>query len=297
MRQRRRSAFTLIELLVVIAIIAILAGLLMAGVQKAREAAARISCVNNLKQIGLALHTYHDSNGNLPPGFKATAASGATAPGWGWAAHLLPFLEQENLIRPASSRGFVTPAIDDAAATSIITTPVRLFTCPSDGGSGVFAVSGTTVQAATNSYAACAGTLEVDEPTNNGIFYRNSRTRLTAITDGTSNTIAVGERAALFVRGPWAGAVSGGQATITPGAPVTSTASEPAEALTLAHTGSHTLNDLDSDPDDFYSPHPNVGMFLFGDGSVRPIRIGLSGTVLQALSTRSGGESISPDDY
>src|SRR5207253_2269578 len=124
-----RRGFTLIELLVVIAIIALLIGLLLPSVQKVREAANRTACANNLKQIGLALHNYHDARGAFPPGYAYVAPQPGqplpplshgptiTTPGWGWAAWLLPFLEQDNLARQINYDLWVENLANAAART------------------------------------------------------------------------------------------------------------------------------------------------------------------------------------
>lgn len=297
-----RKGFTLIELLVVIAIVALLIGLLLPAVQKVRESANRMSCQNNLKQIGLAMHNYHDTLGSFPSGYLCRVQPDPiqTSPGWGWASLVLPYVEQENLGRAIQFR----LPVEDAANLTARTTPLRLFTCPSDRSTGVFRIldedGRPLAEAATNSYAACfgaGGEIGEDPDGGNGLFFRNSRIRFADVTDGSSNTIAVGERAAAFTQAAWAGAVSGGTTRITPRAPVFSTAVEEAPTQTLAHTGSHTLNDPYADPDDFFSPHAGVGMFLFGDGSVRPVRAGVELPVLKALSTRAGQEIVDPTAY
>src|SRR3954464_2427097 len=121
-RRLRCSAFTLIELLVVIAIIAVLIALLVPAVQKVRESAARLQCTNNLKQIGLALHSYHDRMKALPPGYaSAVAADGSDlGPGWGWAAHLLPDLEQGPLFAQINFKADIGAAANATPRAAVL---------------------------------------------------------------------------------------------------------------------------------------------------------------------------------
>jgi type II secretory pathway pseudopilin PulG len=288
-----------VELLVVLAVIGILLGLLLTAVQRVREASARTQCSTNLKQIGLALHNYHDTLGSFPSGSLCQPTSDPlqTTPGWGWAALLLPFLEQADLFQQID---FHLP-IEAPAHASARTTILKVFVCPSDRFTGVYAVLDINglrlVDAATNSYAASFGTLEIDlfPDGGNGMFFRNSHVHFGDVADGTSYTLAVGERPALFTQTPWAGAVNGGTARITSGAPTTSNGVEGAPVLPLAHTGSHTLSAPNADPDDFFTPHIGLGQMLFTDGSVRSVPIDLDLAILQAISTRAGGEVVSGD--
>src|SRR5437868_3103902 len=138
---RPRPGFTLIELLVVIAIIAILIGLLVPAVQKVREAAARMQCTNNLKQIGLALHGYHDSNKALPPGYCDSAPwpNQDAGPGWGWASFILPNLEQSALGRQCDCNQNV--GSNAAPIPAVRSTVLPIFVCPSDKRIDTFTVT------------------------------------------------------------------------------------------------------------------------------------------------------------
>ncbi len=300
---RRRPGFTLVELLVVIAIIAILIGLLLPAVQKVREAAARVQCTNNLHQIAVALHGYAGDMGWYPSGYVGVVSPDPndTTPGWGWGTFLLPYLEQENLYRQIN---FAVP-VGDPSGAGVCTTVLKTYVCPSDRSTGVFTVYGQDnaplAQAATNSYAANSGVgadLDAELDQANGLFSRNSRIRFTDITDGTSNTIAVGERGAFFAQSPWAGAVHRGTVRPTPGAPTNNPETvEEAPVQVLVHVSIHTINDPNTDPEDFFTPHTGVALFAFADGSVQPVQANVALGVLQALATRNGGEVVAPGDF
>jgi prepilin-type N-terminal cleavage/methylation domain-containing protein len=303
----RRWGFTLVEVLVVIAILAVLMGLMLPAVQRVRETANQSNCRNNLRNIGIALHSYHDARGSLPPAYRfdedyhpAQYSRFSTYPGWGWGTHILPFLEQQSLAEQIQW----DKAIEDPEMTAIRLTVLKTFVCPSDSGAGTFTVyhqfGGTICDAATNSYAGCHGYNEFigEKPFfGSGIFFRNSRIRLNEIRDGTSTTLAVGERAAMFCQVPWAGAISVGTVRTNPDSPGFVAAVEEAPLMTTARTSDIPLNDYYSLPYDFYSPHPLVGMFLFADGSVRALRFTISLDVWAAIATRAGGETISESDF
>ena len=315
-RARLRLGFTFIELLVVIAIIAILIALLVPAVQKVREAAARTQCANNLKQTALALHNCHDSKKVFPSGYRASAAyvDGAsdTAPGWGWAAYLLPYIEQGNLFSSINLNLPVESPVNAPAIRAVL----AAYRCPSDlGPPAAFAVpdgfGNTLALAAPSSYAACVGGDEsgADGPTGLGIFYRNSSTRITDITDGSSNTIMIGERAWGNANGIWAGVVTNGvilRGNQNP-CPGNGAGSYPASVLVQAHGHlNNATTDTDGGLDDFSSFHPGGSNFAFADGTVRFLR-SVSGDlpsgsyttnslILQALSTRANGEAV-PYDF
>jgi prepilin-type N-terminal cleavage/methylation domain-containing protein/prepilin-type processing-associated H-X9-DG protein len=302
MSRRRRNAFTLIELLVVIAIIAILIGLLLPAVQKIREAAARSKCQNNLKQIGLACHGYHDTHKGLPPGYVATANYPDTAPGWGWGAFLLPQLEQDALYRQID---FSRPVPSSPTA---IQTMVQVFLCPSDNPPpAAFPLTDglqtLVCTAAPSSYAATVGSdaSEVEDETGNGIFYRNSSTKLADITDGTSQTVMIGDRAWSETQGVWAGCPSNamtrpGPTNRWPGATTS------AACLVLAHNNwINVTTDADGGLDDFSSRHSGGVNLVFADGSVHFVRTitvdGPERRAFWAMGTRAGGDMVTGLDY
>jgi prepilin-type N-terminal cleavage/methylation domain-containing protein/prepilin-type processing-associated H-X9-DG protein len=317
--------FTLIELLVVIAIIAVLIALLLPAVQAAREAARRVQCTNNLKQIGLALHNYHDVFSAFPMGYAARSrfVDGATDTdaGWGWGAMVLPQVDARTVFS-ASNFGLPVQSLEN---TTVVRTMLAMHLCPSDpmpGGpfavtdanSSVLALMGPT------SYAACVGNDLTDSTTGlnhdglgNGVLFRNSGVRFSEITDGASQTIVVGERAWSITSGPWAGVVTGGVIRRGPANPCPTTGALYYPAATMVQAHCNVLN-TDTDPDggidDFSSRHPGGANFVFADGSVHFLKSVLrnagtrpDGSIIYAspaflaLGTRNGGEVISADLY
>jgi len=221
--KRRLRGFTLVELLVVIAIIGILVALLLPAVQAAREAARRSSCTNNLKQLALSVHNYHDTFRVFPPGFlwnSAISDVGERQRTYGWGVMVLPQIEQGSLYdRLDTANRSMRQIFVDANERPLLQVPLDVFRCPSDTGSvytgggpgttstndhnvgngwpvaranylGVYGYNGDPISIAGNTTIGIWG----DSP-GDGLFYRNSTTRFSDITDGTSSTLMLGERA------------------------------------------------------------------------------------------------------
>jgi len=295
----QRKAFTLVELLVVIAIIGILIALLLPAVQAAREAARRSSCSNNLKQVGLALHMYHDINNQLPAGWMGYDPSTGLPhwfglPGWAWSSKILPYMEQgaayKNLVH------FDLPITDPANAEARVF-PVSTFRCPSDIGGKTFLLQGggpmvgpgtfTPVDLATGNYIGMFGSVDIHlvcpgpggQCEGNGSFFLNRGVRFSDITDGLSQTLIVGERCSKLAPSTWVGLVTGGEHMP---ARVVGVAAYPPNAEAAPVEYFHN----------FSSFHPSGTHFLSADGSVRLIPQTIDMAVYQALATRSGSEVV-----
>jgi len=213
-KRSHHKGFTLVELLVVIAIIGILIALLLPAVQAAREAARRMQCTNNLKQIALSAHTYHDSNLKLPAGYLYQQGFDGV-PSYGWPVGLLQFIEGGNLYQelnpskiPLRDRYISGYTVDDER---LLTTFLDDFHCPSDDGmevadSVVFGQNDYFDLALAN-YVACAGydKKPIRDRKTGGMFYGNSFNAFKDAPDGTSNVIAFGERDYEHHAAVWAG--------------------------------------------------------------------------------------------
>lgn len=304
---RNTNAFTLVELLVVIAIIGILVALLLPAVQSAREAARRMQCTNHQKQIGIALHNYHDVQNGFPSAWRGYDETNPSlpsifgSPGWGWAASILPYMEQQSLRDLISLNNSVADPANLEAREKFIS----VYSCPSDSklqkkytlrslselglldsdgmeegeldanfpGANYVASFGTTGVHPSHSDTPEVGTVYKS----NGAFYHNSELGMNAFTDGLSNTIFTGERAHGKTHiSTWVG--------MPPGAHCSTAFIAASTSRGFDNTGAGH---------GFSSDHPGGANFLFGDGSVRFVPEAIAIETIQALSTRSGGESVS----
>jgi prepilin-type N-terminal cleavage/methylation domain-containing protein/prepilin-type processing-associated H-X9-DG protein len=317
----RPNAFTLIELLVVIAIIAILIGLLLPAVQKVREAANRIKCSNNLKQLGLAAMNYEGVNGKFPVGWQhptpAYSANVSQDPPLAGTprytniyVELLPFFEQDNLQKRWDYSVVANNLGPDGSTASQI---VKILLCPSSplDSKKQATVSGNVY--GLNSYGGCAGKLSFRAftgstymMTNDGIFYINSQTTIASITDGTSNTIMFGERYhkdvnfdRMYTNFPiigWAGWAWCDQANAVGDYLVG--AAQPINWLipdTATGANSSANPWVQQRLSTMGSGHPSGANVCLGDGSVRFLRNAVPLDVLQAMTTRGGGETPAVD--
>ena len=305
----RYRGFTLIELLVVIAIIGVLVGLLLPAVQQAREAARRMTCVNNLKQTGLAMHSYYDSNRQLPSGYISPGTSAAdpsaseTAKGYAWGFVLLPYMEQSALFDSIDQTGEAVGTSNEAKAAEA---NLGSYRCPTDTAPVSFSVNNGsgTVDLPTSNYVAVLGwnNVTTEAGQGNGVFFRNSDIQFRDIRDGLSTTICVGERKHIhdfFDQGPyaanstWYAAVPG--VLRDAGMTMMPMMKEGPGSLVLGHVGqngmmsgktpNHTNHIVH-----FSSSHFGGVAFLLCDGSTHIIRDNIDYQLFKAIGTRAGGE-------
>ncbi len=311
----RRPGFTLIELLVVISIIAVLVALLLPAVQAAREQARRSGCMNNLKQVGIALANYTNRHGTLPPGYQSIYSSifqQEMGPGWGWASMILPDLEQQSL---QDLVVFESPMQDPSMSTARLVS-LKVFFCPSDYMPLQWTATDSEVwmfmgQIYSSNIPICniagsnyVGVFGIGEPGVNGegVFFRGSYMPLAAISDGLSQTLCVGERSENLQQGrgmaTWTGAVPGANmwsCAPNPFEPDSGTCvKEDGSGMILGHTGEgHGPGDPYGDVNQFISRHGKGCFFLYCDGSVHYLHKEMNYQVYKALSTRNYGEVFS----
>jgi prepilin-type N-terminal cleavage/methylation domain-containing protein/prepilin-type processing-associated H-X9-DG protein len=288
-KARKHRGFTLIELLVVIAIIAILIALLLPAVQQAREAARRTECKNNLKQIGIALHNYHETFNCFPPGWIAGTATG-TPNGFGWSIHILPFIEQVNLY---NALNFLTTY---TTADTNLSTLIPAFRCASDTGTATingvarsnyagvimytYTLPSTTVVTNASALTATHG---------GGSFGNLSKRNFRDYRDGTANTIMVGERMATGTINGITRGTEGVIAGVLVAGPLGTGDLNVVGSPTLPYGNPNNQN-YPTNYGSFSSRHAGGAQFLLGDGSVRLVSDNVNASTFQAVGTTAGGE-------
>lgn len=301
-RRASRHGFTLVELLVVIAIIGILVALLLPAVQAARESARRMSCSNNMKQVALALHNYHDSYKVFPPGSLRPVGTGYY---WGMMMFTLPFMEQDaahdsvdfNQVGATQHCGQYLIALQAAGSTDPGSLKMNILACPSDPNSGeekdsladpnagdvgllyhtnYLGMGGSNDANITSTFNGCNGLTW----TGNGVFYRFSSTNFAAVTDGTSSTIMIGERGIPRDLG-WGWPICGGNEC------------EHYVSSTLGlFKGNYEPAEYFIHVQHLWSLHPGGAYVGLTDGSVRFLPYSMDYNTYLALSTRAGGEVV-----
>jgi len=288
--RRRHGGFTLVELLVVIAIIGVLVALLLPAVQAARESARRMSCQNNLKQLGLALHSFHDAYAGFPPGrVNATATSSS------WPPFILPYIEQKNLFE----RYRFDLRWDDANTNDngVIQTTIKTFMCPScpyrKYDRAPIDYPPPNQITTPNSFLT-----RLPNPDNTfpGVLGRDVRRRMADITDGTSNTLLLAESAGrdpLYQMGKFVSLTGGGRGSWgNPGNVINLTGFNPA---TNNLPGPCAVNCTNNN--EIYSFHPSTANVLFCDATVRTMRANVSLQIVSDLITRADGETVNSDAF
>ena len=257
--------------------------------------------MNNLKQIGLALQNHHDTEKSFPPGYASAFDSSGTdtGPGWGWAALILPQMEQQNL----SNAVQIKMNVEAPANASVRVQPVKSYVCPGDSAPPTWTakkydLSGnpvaTVCEVASANYVGVFGTSEpgVD---GDGTLFRNSKVRIGDITDGTSGTLIVGERAWKLGPATWVGAVTNANLFPLPGSTAPPVADN-AAGMVLGHTGDgNGPGAPNSYVNQFSSRHSGGANFAFADGHVAFLKTSMDYSVYKALSTRAGGEPTGGD--
>jgi prepilin-type N-terminal cleavage/methylation domain-containing protein len=300
---RRRAAFTLIEVLVVIAMIGVLVALLLPAIQAARESARKTRCANNLKQLGLGMHTYMISKGAFPPGYVSEVLPDHDdgGPGWSWGSMITPFVEEialhDQINFKASLRG---PESETVRMTSL-----PLFVCPSDDNFepiiDIPSKSSTRIicQMAAGSYVASAGTIrptcKLCRDRFDGVFGRNRAIKPKELTDGLTKTLCVGERSSHWSRPVIWGVLPNSKVIDNqkPGLYAAGPAFVLGTTFNEGFNIESAIDDMDhgaigSFAESYGSQHPGGALFMFCDASVRFVYDDADPEVMNALSTRDG---------